>query len=265
MKNLIIIGACVIVTIASVIYSVSLLRRINERETEKNREKKAIQVEADIIARKIDKQGIEHVTIEAAKNIIPVSEVKNSAAVGAGILDTTALAIGILKKQVKDLLVVNSTLKAENLIAQEVIRNGAKYYSYSDKVLGLSYRPPLTTDSTDKGTLNLDYYNSQLTITQYWKRKWLFGTKRSYIDIATNDARNTINGVKQLTVEQKEPSFSLHLQGSANYNPSTGMIGFGPAIRMDLGRLSLQGNYNWFPDQKQWGTSITANYDLIRF
>lgn len=265
MKNILIIGVCVIVTLASVSYSISLLKRINEKDAEKSSVKKAIQVEADIISRKIDKQGFERVTIEAAKNVMPISEVKNSAAIGVGILDTTAMAIGILKKQVKDLLVINTTLKAENLQAKEVSRNGNRYLSYSDKTLGLSYRPPVTSDTTDKGTLSLDYYNSELSITQYWKRKWFLGAKKGYIDISTNDIRNTVNGVKQLTVEQKTEKVGIQLQGSVFYNPINSNLGFGPSLRVDVGRLNLQGNYNWFPDEKKWMPGINLNYDLIKF
>lgn len=264
MKNLI-IAVSVIVAITALIFSLRLLSKINEKEKEKTEVKKAIQVEAEIISRKVDKQGIEHVTIEAAKNVLPVTMVKSSTAVGAGILDTTALAIGILKNQVKDLLVINSTLKAENLKAREEIRNGQRYLSYSDKTLGMSYRPPLTSDTSDNGTLNLDYYNSKISVTQYWKRKWFLGTKKGYIDISTDDVRNTINGVKQLTVVQETPRFGVRLQGSVNYIPTTGKYGFGPAMRVDIGRFSVQGNYNWLPDQQKWMSSINANYDLIRF
>lgn len=264
MKNFIVVVS-VIVAVASVIFSLTLLKKIDEKEKEKYEVKKAIQVEAEIISRKIDKEGIEHVTIEATKNVLPLPLVKNTVVVGAGILDTTALAIGILKNQVKELLVINSTLKAENLKAREETRNGQRYLSYSDKTLGISYRPPLTTDTSDRGTLNLDYYNSQVSVTQYWKRKWFLGSKKGYIDISTNDIRNTINGVKQLTVEQKQPSFGLRIQGSFNYMPSKGDYGIGPSMRVDIGRLSLNGNYNWFPNEQRWINTVSANYDLIRF
>ncbi|GAB1464117.1 hypothetical protein [Pedobacter sp.] len=264
MRNLILILISLMLA-ASLIYIYILDKRLNERDTEKKSAKKAIQVEADIIARKIDKQGIEYVTIEAAKNIIPHSEVKNSSAVGAGILDTTAMAIGILKKQLKEVLVINSTLNAENLAAKEEVRNGQRYLSYADKRLGMSYRPPLTGDTIDKGTLNLDYYNSEISISQYWKRKWFLAATKGYIDISTNVARNTENGAKQLTVEQKSRDFNLRVQGSANYNSSNGQIGFGPAVRVDIGRFSIQGNYNWYPEQQKWTPIINANYDLIRF
>lgn len=264
MKNFI-LTMISLMLVASLIYSFLLNTRLRERDNEKKTVSKAIEVEAEIISRKIDKQGIEHVTIEAAKNVMPESNVKNSIAVGAGILDTTAMAIGILKKQLSDVLVINSTLKAENLKAREEIRSGLRYLSYSDKTLGISYRPPMTTDTADRGTLNLDYYNSKISVAQYWKQKWFLGTKKGYIDISTNDNRNTINGVQQLTVEQQSPRFGLRIQGSVVYSPLDGNYGFGPSMRLDMGRFSVQGNYNWLPQQQKWMPSVNANYDLLRF
>lgn len=225
---------------------------------------KQIQAEATIIARDVDKNGLQHVTIEAAKNIIPFNDV-NKVAISKGIMDTTALAIGIQKKQIESLLQINATLRAENLKASQVIAaNGARSYVYKDKFVNLKYTPPVTIDSLDAGKFDFTY-NADLNITQYWKRKWFLGAKKSYIDIYSNDSRTTVNGVKQLTVQQKEPAFGLRIQAAANYNPQTGSIGIGPAARVDLGRLSVQGNYTYYPESTRWRPSINANFDLIRF
>lgn len=225
---------------------------------------KQIQAEATIIARDVDKNGLQHVTIEAAKNIIPYNEV-NKVAISKGIMDTTALAIGIQKKQIESLLQVNATLKAENLKATQIIAaNGAKAYVYKDKFVNLKYTPPISIDSLDAGKFDFTY-NADLNITQYWKREWFLASKKSYIDIYSNDKRTTINGVKQLTIKQKEPAFGLRIQAAANYNPQTGSMGVGPAARVDLGRLSIQGNYTWYPESDRWRPSINANVDLIRF
>ncbi|WP_443945617.1 hypothetical protein ACJVDH_00465 [Pedobacter sp. AW1-32] len=227
--------------------------------------KKDIQTEASIIAREVDKNGLQHVTIEAAKNIVSVGDI-DKVAISKGIMDTTALALGIQKRQIESLLSINATLKAENLKAKQIIlTNGQVAFQYQDKFIkNLRYTPPAGIDTMDHG--NFDFaYNADLNIVQYWKRKWFLGAKKSYIDIYSNDKRTTVNGAQQLTVQQDQPDFGLRIQAAANYNPQTGAMGFGPAARIDLGRFSIQGNYTWYPQSDRWRPSVNANFDLIRF
>lgn len=239
--------------------------KFEEKETIPSGLKEQIQTEATIIARKVDKNGLSHVTLEAAKNVVPFNSI-NKVAISQGIMDTTALALGILKKQIEDLKVINSTLKADNLRAYEVANaNGSKAYSYKDKFIDLTYTPPVAKlDSNDFGKFDFTY-NADLNIIQYWKRSWFLGAKKSYIDIYSNDPRTTVNGVKQLTIKQEQPTFGLRIQAAGNFNPQTGSIGVGPGARIDLGRISIQGNYTWYPESGRWRPSINANYDLIRF
>ena len=266
MKNwkLIIIAGCIFLCIAGVLVGLYYKEKYDHRTVVSESVTKQIQAEATIIARDVDKNGLQHVTIEAAKNIIPFSDV-NKVAISKGIMDTTSLALGIQKKQIESLLQINATLRAENLKANQVMTaNGTKSYIYKDRFVNLKYTPALTTDSLDAGKFDFTY-NADLNITQYWKRKWFLGAKKSYIDMYSNDSRTTVNGVKQLTVEQKQPDFGLRIQAASNYNPQTGSLGFGPAARIDLGRFSIQGNYTYYPESARWRPSINANYDLIRF
>jgi len=267
MKNwkLFVLMGSLIVTIGAVLTALYFKGVADRKESSATVQSKAIQAEATIIARKVDQNGLQHVTIEAARNIVSIDDV-DKVAISQGVMDTTAMAIGILKKQIQDLTVVNSTLKVENAKAKEIIlSDGARSYRYKDKFVDLAYTPSIDPlDTLDKGKFDFAY-NADLTITQYWKRTWFLGAKKSYIDIYSNDPRTTINTVKQLTIEQKQPVFGLRIQAAANYNPQTGSYGFGPAARIDLGRFSIQGNYTWYPESDRWRPSINANYDLIRF
>ncbi|RYF26541.1 MAG: hypothetical protein EOO42_01180 [Flavobacteriales bacterium] len=266
MKNWKLIAVCALlfVTIGAVLVAVHYKAKFEDKPMLPDGVKQQIQTEATIIARNVDKNGLQHVTIEAAKNIVPFNQV-DKVAISQGIMDTTALALGIQKKQIESLLAVNSTLKAENLRAREILNaSGGKAYEYKDKFINLTYTPSLGLDSLDKGKFDFTY-NADLTITQYWKRNWFLGAKKSYIDIYSNDSRTTVNGVKQLTVEQKQPAFGLRGQAAVNINPETGSYGLGPAVRIDLGRFSIQGNYTYYPESSRWRPSINANYDLIRF
>ncbi len=266
MKKLkfIIVTGCISLMVALGAIAIYYKHKFENRTVISESLTKQIQGEAMIIARDVDKNGLKHVTIAAARNIVPYDDV-NKVAISKGIMDTTSLALGIQKKQIENLLQINSTLLAENLKAKEIIaKNGEKSYLYKDRFVNLKYTPSIGQDTTDKGKFDFSY-NADLTITQYWKRAWLLASKKSYIDIYSNDSRTTINGVKQLTIQQKEPSFGLRGQATINVNPETGSYGFGPAVRIDIGRLSIQGNYTYYPESTRWRPSINANYDLIRF
>jgi len=241
------------------------LNQIIETET---KEETAIKAEAKIIARKVDKNGLKHVTAEAVGIIIPRTKAK--AAVSIGILDTTAMAIGILKKQVENLTVVNTTLKADKLKAiEERDESNRRFFSYRDKNINARYTPPADpSDSTDKGVFDFQYDND-LTITQYWKRQRVLGlpigTKNSYIDIYSNDPRATIKGVKRLTVKQDQPYLGLRVQGVATYDFQRDVVLPGAGMQFDAGRLSVQGSYAYDFNRDYWVPSVSGRYDLVRF
>ena len=264
MKAKIVGGILIAALIVVSVYCWRLSRELAQRDQVKQKQVAAVQAEAEIIARKVDKQGLQHATIEAARNVIPYSVVREPA-VSPGILDTTAMAIGILKKQIQDLTVVNTTLKAENLKAQQFIAaNNKPAYRFSDKWLNVTYTPGNPGDSTDKGSFDFAY-NADLNITQYWKRKWFLGAKKSYIDIYSNDPRTTVNSVKKLTVEQDAPSFGLRVQAASSYNFRTGMITAGPGLQFDFKRFSIQGSYQYSWEDEHWRPAIQTRYDLVRF
>lgn len=265
LKNILLAIPC-IAFIAISIYAYSLHQKLINKDKIDENQQKAIESEAKIISRKIDKEGLHHVTVEAAGKIIPRSEVIKSA-VSKGILDTTALAIGILKKQVENLMVVNTTTRGELLKAYKALDEKQRpVYRYSDKYLALNFKLP--ADSTDSGSFDFKY-NASLNITHYWKRNKVIGlpigSKNSYIDIYSNDPRTTINGVKNLHIRQEQPMLGLRIQGVTSYNFETGVLSPGAGIQFDAGRFSILGSYILNPRLDVWNPTITGRYDLIRF
>lgn len=231
----------------------------DRRETVKEK----IAVDAEIIARKIDKDSLRHVTILANGNEYTNADLNKT----ANILDTTALAIGILKKQIKELTIIASTTQAQKLKAYALLDSQKRVtYMYRDKFLTLAYRPPIMlTDSIDQGEFDFAY-NDSLTVTQYQKRNWFLGQKKSYIDIYSNDPRTTVNGVKRLTVKQDAPAFGLRAQGMATYNVNNQNLMFGPAIRFDFGRFSIQGARLYEPTFSAKPVNVLGlTYDALRF
>lgn len=221
-----------------------------------------IAVDAKIIARKIDKDSLRHATIAADENEYTNTDLHKT----ANILDTTALAIGILKKQIRELTVIATTSQAQKLKAYALLDSQKRVtYMYRDKFLTLAYRPaPVPADSVDFGEFDFAY-NDSLTVTQYQKRNWFLGQKKSYIDIYSNDPRTTVNGVKRLTVKQDSPAFGLRAQGMATFNLNNQNLLIGPAIRFDFGRFSIQGARLYEPTFNEKPVNVLGlTYDALR-
>lgn len=264
MKNLKFLITLVVV-ISLICLSVYLWLSLNEAKQETDDIKRArkvitenIAVDAEIIAQKIDRDSLRHATILANENVYTPADLKNT----ESILDTTALAIGILKNQIIDLTKISTTIKAENLAAQVRIDSlNRRVYFYQDKFLKLSYRPAV--DTVDKGEFDFAY-DADLTVTQYSKRKHFLASKKYLIDIYSNDPRTTVNGVKRLSIEREvQPKFRL--QSSMVYNTTFRTLTPGLIGRFEVKRFSLSGSYMYSPVRDRWFTAIGFNYDLIRF
>lgn len=252
--------------------AVLLFKCIKQQATITNKEKKDAKVVKDIITeakeieRNVDEKGIEKVLFDITGNIATVAQIQSNEAT-KGIIDTTAMALDIRTKQLKQILVVNSTLEAENLkLRKQVDANNRPYYTYKGNGLDLKFSPPYNElDTNDQGTADFRA-NVKIKATQYWKRNWFLGSKKSILAV-TSDMPEffKINGADYVEFEQKQPALGLRLQANGSYNVSTGEITYGPALRVDLGRLSIQGRYSRFPSNSKWVPSINASYDLLRF
>lgn len=221
-----------------------------------------IQTEAKIITRQVDKLGSEHVTIEATENVFPSSVLSNSG-ISLGLVDTVAMALNIKSKQVEELTRIISSLNVRDAKAHYVIDSlKRKTIQYKDDYVKIVYTP----DTLDTIAGKFDFrYDADLRITQYYKRNWFLGAKKSYIDIWSYDNRVKINGVDRFKVEQKSPSFGLRIQAASAYHPKNGIYGFGAGARIDLGRFSVNSNYIYYPKSETWSPNIQLNYDIIRF
>lgn len=222
-----------------------------------------VNVDVPIVKTYTDSDGVKHAVVESGLNTVSQAYI-NSVNRQPNIIDSSAQKMQIAAKQIIELTRFNSLVKDSLLKARKTINslNNRLAYVYNDKFVKLSFTPPI--DSLDTGIFDFAY-NADLTVVQYQKRKWFLGAKKSYLDISSNDPRTTIRGVKQLTIEQETPEFGLRFQGSTNWNPETNVFGFGPAIRVDLGRFSFQGNYIYYPSSGRWRPGVTANYDILRF
>lgn len=220
-------------------------------------------IDVPIEKRPLDDKGVEHAIIQDDQNIISRDNFIDSKR-PQNQVDSAAANLKIAKDLITKLTIINTLTRDSLLKAKKVVNtlNNQLSYVYKDKYVDLKFDTP--SDDNKEGSFSFAY-DADLNIVQYQKRKWFLGAKKSYIDISSNDTRTTIRGVRQLTIEQKEPQFGLRLQASTNYNFYTGNFGAGPGLRVDINRWSFQGNYMYYPSVDTWYPAITANFDIIRF
>lgn len=218
--------------------------------------KKQVQTQAEKIADEVDKKGMKHAILKMVKEIdqSAVDKVK------ADLLDTVA-ALNIKRDELKQVMVVATTLTIKNQRLEKKITELATTYSHFDDNFRLSVNVP--KDSLQAATFDAGY-DADIITTQYNKGNWFTGN-RAYMDIYSNDPRFTIKGARTLTVKQNQPLLAFKIQAAGQYNPVSKSIGAGAAARLDISRFSVQGNYMFFPDQNKWIPNITTSFDLIRF
>jgi hypothetical protein len=260
-----VIGVLMVCGIAFLIYKyLEKDRKVAEMEQAKKKVTKQIQKEATEIKRQVDKDGIESVLFDITGNKAALDQLVSNEGT-KGIIDTTAMALDIRTKQLKEILVINSTLAASNLQLRKQLDSSRRvFYTYNGNGLKLKFTPPDATDTNSVATADFSA-DVKIKATQYWKRSWFLGSKKSILSVTSDNPMFKINGAEFVEFEQQQPTFGFRVQASSNYNPQTGSIGFGPAARFDVGRVSFQGNYTWYPESQRWRPSINANYDLVRF
>jgi hypothetical protein len=236
------------------------LKEKAERQTAGSRQ--VVTQAATIINRYIDGSSRRHAVISADSNQLPHNWYANGIAISGGLVDTVAEALKIAKDKLQQITQVATTTQAAQLKAEKKIDSLQRLtYYYHDRYLQLAYRP---ADSTGNGQFDF-IYNDSLNVVQYWKRNWLLGAKKSYIDIYSNDARTTINGIKRLVVEQKENPFGVRVQAMASYDFSRKLISIGPGLQIDFKRLSLTGSFYYDTDGQLFKPKFTAHYDFVKF
>lgn len=266
LKNNILIAVLAALLLLAVTAAIHFYNRNKVAERKVSTDQRTVNQAARIIDRYVDSSGRNHAVISASENTLTAGWYKNGTAISGGLIDTVAKALNIAKKQLQEVTQVATVNQAKALRAEQTIDSLKRVtYFYKDKYLQLAYRPALNTlDTSDHGQFDFKY-NDSLQVVQYWKRKWILGAKKSYVDIYSYDPRTTVNGVKRLVVQQNEPTFGLRVQAVGNYSFSRKLLNVGPGIQFDVKRFSLIGNYYYDFDASTWRPSIGARYDLIRF
>lgn len=152
--------------------------KLSEKEKFDKKVKNQIQTEAKEIERKVNTEGIESVLFDITGNKILPEQI-SSAQTSKDIIDTTALALDISTKQLKQVLAINGTLAMENIqLKTKLNALNRPYYTYSGGGLDLTFTPPSGLNADTLATASFTA-NVGLTATQYWKRNWFLGAKKS--------------------------------------------------------------------------------------
>jgi hypothetical protein len=221
-----------------------------------------IQKEALEISRQVDSTGIETVIFDINQNKASPGQLAVNKQT-KGIIDTTALALDLRTKQLKQILVIKSSLEAENLkLKQQLDASEMPYYTYNENGLRLKFTPPNVNDTVG----HVDFSaNVEIKATQFWRRNWILGARRSFLAISSDNPMFKINSADYLEIEQKPKGFGVKIQASSTYDSRSGMFRFGPAAQINLGRLSFTGHYGRNFIEQKWHTQLSASYDMLDF
>ncbi len=220
-----------------------------------------IEMEAQIIARKVDKQGLQHVVLQETNRITGMNELSLDAKEE---IDSLSKLIEIKDKQLREYYATNLQLKTGLLKAQKEIDSlNRKTYTYKDRFIDAKF----FTHNDTSGYFDFTY-NAELKHIKYWKKERVFGlpigAKINYIDIHSSDPRMTISGVKHLVIENKESPWNVRLGATSLNLPSLNVVAFGPRIAVDYLGLGVDAQYLCFPGG-QWHPVLNVYYDFLKW
>jgi len=214
--------------------------------------KEAVRLEVESVTKKIDREGFEHAVISDKVNVIRhVSELDTSARKE---LDSVMRLLAIERKQLKEWKQYGISVKAK----LDAVKTDTSF-RYSDKWANIEYVKP--KDTISGGHFNFSY-NAEINYAEYWRRKWFLAPKRHYIDFWISDPRATINSVKRVKFEVKEPFVKVDVNAGAYYTDQLN-VGFDGGVH--LGRSRIGGGYYYNVATGDWRPVATYKFRLIEF
>lgn len=256
MKNwkIYIVLACLLIAIGAVLFAHIQYKKLEQLQSEIAAAKIVHQAEAKIIAKRIDRDGIEHTILDASANIITPDDVKKAKKI-ENVIDTAAAAMGVQSKQIQELTSINLKITAEKLEMQGIIDSLSRMvYYYADQYINAKFTP----SGNNTGILD---YNYHINLSH---NRYSIGDK-TYIDIYTNDKRATIEGVKRLVVEHPVKKNSLAFFGGALYDVTNKGLLAGPGAKLNLGNLQVRGQYAFISSSNNWTPLVGVDYNIVNF
>lgn len=214
--------------------------------------KEAVKAEVEKVNKEIDRKGFEHAVISDKENVVrSVTELDTSA---RRQLDSVTRLLNIERKQLKEWKQYSVSLQGR----LEAIKTDTGF-RYSDKWANIEFIRP--KDTLSSGHFNFSY-NAEINYAEYWRRTWFLAPKKHYIDFWISDPRATINKVKRVKFEVREPFVKVDVNASAFY---TDKLNIGADAGIHFGRTRLGGGYYYDFDTGEWRPVLTAKYRLLEF
>jgi len=213
------------------------------------------------IARAVKSSGAETVLLDITDNHTSNKNVNQTDI--PGIVDTAALAIDILKKQLKEVTVINGQYSAEKLqlTAQlDSFRN--LYYTYSGNGLDLRLTPP----NAMSPVATADFMGRfGITIAKGDRSKWYTPWKsRNLMSVSSDSKYFKVDHVNYIGFDKEPLPFHFDIEPMAAYNKFAGASA-GAGINLQVGRFVLRPNYQYYDKYKQFDWGGTATFKIPIF
>lgn len=175
------------------------------------------------------------------------------------IVDTAALALDIRTRQLKEVTYIAAQYKAENLQLKAVLDSSRHlYYTYNGNGLQLKFTPPY--DSVKNASA--DFVGTfGLTLAQGYKKKWFLGKEKTLMSVASDSPYFKIGNVSYVGFDRSPSEFNLEGKWKASYNNIAGGA-TGPALKVKLGRFGIEGDYQYYLDNKKWSWGASTEFTI---
>lgn len=170
--------------------------------------------------------GVTHNTYKARETY--KGDIKQGNSISPEYVDSLARALQISNTDFKEVVIINAALEGKLKafkIAVDSLKQRTWYFQ----------QKYLTAEFSEKDSV-LDYkYNAEIGYAKYDLKSGFLnlGPKKKQIDIFSKDPDMTINGVKQLSINDdvRRKPFGISIQAGYFWNPATGLLekglGFG--------------------------------------
>src|SRR5690625_1460332 len=210
--------------------------------------KEYVELEVERVVKLIDEEGFEHAVTREVDNVIKHYEQLSDSAQME--LDSVNRLLGIARNQLKEWRSYAVTLEDSLLRAENV----GDTYVYNDKWSEIKFTP-----DEYAGHFSLKY-DAKINYAEYWKRSWILGRKKHYIDFWIEDPRATVNGVKRVKFEPNKPFLGLQIDAVSRVGKN---IEVGGEALIKLGNGKIGGGYMYSFDNESWNPVIIGKYGLI--
>ncbi|MGO1596396.1 MAG: hypothetical protein ACTHZ1_08940 [Sphingobacterium sp.] len=154
------------------------------------------------------KKGFHHAVINDRENVVRTITELDSSAIND--LDSVSRLLKVARKHLVEWREYAATLEGENLPAEPTPTG----FRYKDAYASIELVKP--TDSVDTGYFNFKY-DVKINYVDYWKKDWVFGKKKHYVDFWIADPRATINGAKRVKFQPAEKSVKVDVNAASFY------------------------------------------------